>query len=147
MPPGVPHWVVSTSNAICVGRHFYASSTIRFSVVGIVHAFFLGGALTNEDHLQTRTLLYQLLVFWSMRIDVTDIDGKCDPTILFACCIYIRCFQLHIFLGCPVRRNSLTLSTWGYLSSSPLPLIAASIRSLFPTSSMRFPMRFAGFIA
>jgi len=147
MPPGVPHWVVSTSNAICVGRHFYASSTIRFSVVGIVHAFLLGGALTNEDHLQTRTLLYQLLVFWSMRIDTTDIDGKYDPTFSFTCFIYICCFQVHIFLGCHLRRNSLILSTWGSSSSSPLPSIAASTRSLLPASSMRFPMQFAVFIA
>jgi hypothetical protein len=68
--------VLTTSNAICVGRHFYASSTIRFSIVGIVHGFFLGGAVTNEDHVETRTLLYQLLVFWSMRIDKTDVDGN-----------------------------------------------------------------------
>jgi hypothetical protein len=76
MPPGVPHWVLSTSNAICVGRHFYATSTIRLSILGVAHAFLLSGALTNEDHLETRSLLYQLLVFWSMRIDQGDVDGK-----------------------------------------------------------------------
>lgn len=76
MPPGVLHWVLSTSNAICVGRHFYSSSTIRWSIVSIVRAFFLGGALTNEDNLRTRTLLYQLLVFWSMRMDKRDVDGE-----------------------------------------------------------------------
>jgi hypothetical protein len=76
MPPGVLHLVLSTSNAICVGRHFYASSTIRSSIVGIVHCFCLGPAITNEDALETRTLLYQLLVFWSMRIDHTDVDGE-----------------------------------------------------------------------
>jgi len=76
MPPGVPHCVIGTSNAMCVGRHFYSASTIRSSILGIVHTFVLGGAVTNEDHLETRTLLYQLLVFWSMRIDLTDVDGK-----------------------------------------------------------------------
>jgi hypothetical protein len=75
MPPGVPHWVLSTSNAICVGRHFYATSTIRSSILGIVHEFLLSGSLTNEDHIETRTLLYQLLVFWSNRLDQTDVDG------------------------------------------------------------------------
>src|SRR5271156_2643268 len=98
MPPGVPHWVLSTSNAICVGRHFYGASTIRLSIIGIVHVFFLEGFITNEDHLQTRTLLYQLLVFWSMQIDNTDVDGKfnvcCNPV-----CLTYRYFsQVPIYL-------------------------------------------------
>lgn len=76
MPPGVLHWVLTTSNAICVGRHFYSSSTIRASIVAIVRGFFLGGSFTNEDHVETRTLLYQLLVFWSSRMDQRDVDGK-----------------------------------------------------------------------
>lgn len=75
MPAGVPHWVLGTSNAICTGRHFYASSTIRISVISIVHTFLFAGTLTNENHLETRTLLYQLLVFWSMRLHKTDVDG------------------------------------------------------------------------
>jgi hypothetical protein len=75
MPGGIPHWVLGTSNAVCVGRHFYSASTIRYSVITIVHTFLLKGAVTNEDHNMTRTLLYQLLVFWSMRIDKTDVDG------------------------------------------------------------------------
>jgi hypothetical protein len=78
MPGGVPHWVLGTSNAICVGRHFYSTSTIRSSVIGIVHTFLLNGAVTNEDNLETRTLLYQLMVFWSERIDKTDVDGMFD---------------------------------------------------------------------
>jgi hypothetical protein len=75
MPGGVPHWVLGTSNAICTGRHFYGASSIRSSVITIVHTFLLKGALTNEDHQETRTLLYQLLVFWSTRLDKKDIDG------------------------------------------------------------------------
>jgi hypothetical protein len=75
MPGGVPHWVLGTANSICVGRHFYSASSIRSSVVAIVHTFLLDGAVTNENHLETRTLLCQLMVFWSMRIDKTDVDG------------------------------------------------------------------------
>lgn len=76
MPPGILHWVLGTSNSICVGRHFYSASTIRWSVISIVHTCLHGGAITNEDHLETRTLLYQLMVFWALRIDKTDVDGK-----------------------------------------------------------------------
>src|ERR1700679_2125942 len=75
MPPATPHWVLGTSNAICVGRHFYNSSSIRSSVVGIVHTFLLDGAVTNANHVTTRTVLYQLMVFWSTRLDKTDVDG------------------------------------------------------------------------
>jgi hypothetical protein len=76
MPGGVPHWVLGTSDSICVGRHFYSSSTVRRSLVAIAQTFILGGALTNDDNLETRTLLLQMLVFWSMRIDKTDVDGE-----------------------------------------------------------------------
>lgn len=75
MPPGLLHMVLSTSNALCVGRHFYGASTICLSIVAVAHTFLLSGSLTNEDQLETRTLLYQLMVFWSRRIDQTDIDG------------------------------------------------------------------------
>jgi hypothetical protein len=80
MPGGMPHWVLGTSNSICVGRHFYAKSTIRSSVVANVHSFLLGGALTNQELPETRTLLYQLMVFWSMKIrdGKTDVDGGSD---------------------------------------------------------------------
>jgi hypothetical protein len=76
MPPCVPHFVLGTSNAICVGRHFYSTSTIRSSIIGIVHNFVLAEAFTNAGHLKTRTLLYQLMGFWSRRIDLTDVDGR-----------------------------------------------------------------------
>jgi hypothetical protein len=78
MPGGVPHWVLTTSNAICVGRHFYSTSTIRSSVIANVHTFLLSGSVTNQDLTVTRTLLYQLLVFWAIRVDKTDIDGEFD---------------------------------------------------------------------
>ena len=75
MPGGVPHWVLGTSNAICVGRHFYSKSTIRSSIVANVHTFLFRGSVTNAEIAETRTLLYQLMVFWSLRLDVTDVDG------------------------------------------------------------------------
>lgn len=87
MPGGVPHWVLGTSNSICVGRHFYPASSIRSSVIAVVHTFLLAKAVTNEDLLETRTLLYQLMVFWSMRLDKTDVDGesiikRCSPALI-----------------------------------------------------------------
>ena len=76
MPPGVLHWVMGTLNSICTSRHFYAASTIRLSVITIIHTFLMDGAVTNEDHQETQMLLNQLLVFWSMRLDQRDVDGR-----------------------------------------------------------------------
>lgn len=75
MPGGVPHWVLGTSNTICVGRHFYAASRICSTIIAVVHTFLLAFSVTNADYNGTRTLLYQLLVFWSLRLDKTDVDG------------------------------------------------------------------------
>ncbi len=86
MPGGVPHWVLGTSNSICVGRHYYAKSTIRSSVVANVHSFLLGGSLTNQELPETRTFLYQLMVFWSMRIvdGKTDVDGGSEVETVYS---------------------------------------------------------------
>jgi hypothetical protein len=76
MRPGTLHWVLGTTNAICVGRHFYAASTMMPTVIGLIHTSLLGGALTNESHPETRTLLYQMMHMWSRRVDQRDVDGK-----------------------------------------------------------------------
>ena len=72
------HWVLGTSNTICVGRHFYASSTIMHSVIALVHTSLLGGVITNEKHPETRTLLYQMMHLWSMRVNKRDFDDKLE---------------------------------------------------------------------
>ena len=33
------------------------------------------GSLTDQDAPETGMLLYQLMVFWSLKLDKTDIDG------------------------------------------------------------------------
>ena len=63
MPGGLPHWVLGTSNAICIGRHFYSKANIQSSVVANVYTFLFRGLLTNQELAETWTLLYQLLVF------------------------------------------------------------------------------------
>jgi hypothetical protein len=76
MRPGTLHWVLGTANTICVGRHFYASSTIVPSIISLIHTSLLNGALTNESKTETQTLLYQMMHFWALRIDKRDVDGK-----------------------------------------------------------------------
>lgn len=97
MPGGVPHWVLGTSNALCAGRHFYCESSIRSSVVAIAQTFALGGALTNDDNTHSRTLLYQLIVFWTMRTDKTDVDGG------FILHILLSSYNWHLFRSTSAR--------------------------------------------
>jgi hypothetical protein len=138
MPGGVPHWVMGTSNAMCVGRHFYSASAIRSSVIAIIHTFLLNGAVTNQNYQESRTLLYQLLVFWSLRLDKTDVDGVFN--------LYkqrstsnLATSQEHISRTCPLKRDFLISYTSEYLSSSPLRLTTAFIltANLHPPLSKR----------
>ena len=78
MRPGTLHWVLGTANAICTGRHFYASSTIMPSIISLLHTSLLAGALTNESKPELCTLFYQMMHFWSMRVDKRDVDGKLE---------------------------------------------------------------------
>lgn len=68
--------MLGTSNAICAGRHFYASSTMMLSIISLIHTTLLDGALSNESKPETHTLLYQMMHFWAMRINQRDVDGK-----------------------------------------------------------------------
>lgn len=128
MPPGVPHWVMGTSNSICTGRHFYAASTIRLSVISIVHTFLFAGAVVNEDHLETRTLLHQMMVFWSMRLDQTDVDGRRNLLKQHFGSNY-KTLQGHIFRTYPLRKEFSTSYTLEYSSSSPLLSIDAFMKA------------------
>ena len=139
MPGGIPHWVLGTSNAMCVGRHFYSTSTIRSSVIAIVHTFLLRGTLTNEDHLATRTLLCQMMVFWSLRLDQTDVDGEFETSIKSS---RSNLGQGPTYRTFPLRLDSWTFYTWVCSSSSPLPLMGDFTRpsNLGLPSSQSFPM-------
>jgi hypothetical protein len=57
---------------------FYASSTIRNLVFSLIHTTLLPGALINESKPETQTLLYQMVHFWSMRINKRNVDGKLE---------------------------------------------------------------------
>jgi hypothetical protein len=64
MRPYTPHYVVTVDHSITYGRHFYASSSIINSILGIVHTFAAGYGITNTSHDYTRTLLRKLMVMW-----------------------------------------------------------------------------------
>jgi hypothetical protein len=65
MRPCTPHYVVTIDNAITHGRSFYASSTIRQTVIGVAQTFVMDFGLTNAVHDNTRTLLRRMMHMWS----------------------------------------------------------------------------------
>ena len=71
MRPSTVHYVVSTDDAIVLGRHFYAASTIRRTISGMVHTFITGFLITNDSHERTNTLIRRLFALW-LRYYVAD---------------------------------------------------------------------------
>ena len=65
MRPGTPHYVVTPENAITWGRHFYASSSMQDTVLGVVQTFVMDYGLTNALHDKSRTLLRRMMAMWS----------------------------------------------------------------------------------
>ncbi|KIJ89951.1 hypothetical protein K443DRAFT_126615 [Laccaria amethystina LaAM-08-1] len=68
MPPNTPHFVITISDAICVGGHFYSSSGIRDTNVALFQAFTSGGHITNTAHAASRVLLRRLAFLWHSNI-------------------------------------------------------------------------------
>ena len=62
MRPGTPHAVVTFKASICHGGHFYAMSTIRNTIYGIMHTLVGSNILTNAEHTMDSHMLLQWLV-------------------------------------------------------------------------------------
>jgi hypothetical protein len=62
MKPGTPHAVVTFEASICHGGHFYAMSTIRRTVYGIMHTLVGSNVLTNDKHTTDSRMLLRRLV-------------------------------------------------------------------------------------
>lgn len=65
MRGGTPHFVLGTEGSIVLGRHYYATASIRRSCFGIVHTFVMGLAITNTFHdNNTRCMVRQLMALY-----------------------------------------------------------------------------------
>jgi hypothetical protein len=68
MKPNTFHYVVTLENSVTIGRHFYCTSTILQSVIGIVHTFLMGHAITNVHHQDDlQSVLRRIMGLWYMR--------------------------------------------------------------------------------
>lgn len=79
MRPNTPHAAYTPENAICMGGHFYATSTIQSSMFGIIHAFVAGLLVTNTEHPVWRNLMRRMALYYhAMLVEgQSNILSKC----------------------------------------------------------------------
>jgi hypothetical protein len=76
MKPNTPHMVVTPENAICLGNHFIAASSIRETCFGLIHTFVMRGLITNAENRAVWENLHRLLYYWQdAYITSFDDDG------------------------------------------------------------------------
>ena len=73
MRPNTPHYVVTIADSVVIGRHFYATSTMVPTLLGISHTFILSNGVTNVVHDSLHTLLRRMMGMWRQRY---NIDGS-----------------------------------------------------------------------
>lgn len=93
MPPNKVHAVYTPEPTVCHSTHFYASSTMRQTLAGIVHTFVCHQHVTNTTHPRTFSLLHRLACLYyrtlvqSIRISkkqrhhVPDLAPEADGTV------------------------------------------------------------------
>lgn len=62
MRPNTPHVVFTPESSVCVGGHFYATSTIRDTCYGLMHGFVAGSLVTNADHTKAAFMMLTRMV-------------------------------------------------------------------------------------
>lgn len=82
MRPNTLHTVVTPSNTICRGGHFYSMSTIHKSIVGMYHTFFAHSWITNAMHDKaSHALLSRMALFCVKKMTCSEglDEGKHVP--------------------------------------------------------------------
>lgn len=101
MRPGLPHAVVSPEPALCKGGHFYCTTTIQNSIVGIFHDFVGKRTVTNTEHQDASNLLLTSILTYYVLDLVNPSDCKCLIDIDYKA-MPIRRFQFLSRLICQI---------------------------------------------
>ncbi|KAF9473554.1 hypothetical protein BDN70DRAFT_785722, partial [Pholiota conissans] len=64
MRPNTLHAVLTAMDSVCGGGHFYATSTMLDTFVGLVHTFICDLYITNISHPPSRFILTQMINFY-----------------------------------------------------------------------------------
>jgi hypothetical protein len=64
MRPNTIHAVYTPEHSVCRGGHFYARSTMKDTVVSLVHTFICDLFITNVDQCGSRFFLIEMINFY-----------------------------------------------------------------------------------
>lgn len=80
MRPNTPHVVFTPDHSICLGGHFYATSTLRETLYGTMHSFIAGDLTTNIEHTKDAFMLLSRMVafFHHHLVDSGTSDADMD---------------------------------------------------------------------
>lgn len=76
MRPNTPHAVFTPTEAVCEGGHFFATSTLQDTLVGIVHAFMAGNLVTNTEHASARCHLQEMIAFFHLALIRAEVEEE-----------------------------------------------------------------------
>lgn len=78
MRPNTLHAVYSVSDSTCRGGHYYATSTMKDTFVGLVHTLMCDKYITNISHGPSRFILAEMINFFHASIVKKNIvpDGE-----------------------------------------------------------------------
>lgn len=65
MRPGVLHSVTTVQDSLAIGGHFYAASTMKFTVFSLYHSFVNSGTITNGHVEEEQVNLLRIVLYWS----------------------------------------------------------------------------------
>ncbi|KAK0430975.1 hypothetical protein EV421DRAFT_1912336 [Armillaria borealis] len=105
--PNTLHAVVTETNSLVFGQHFFLASAIRSVIMGWIHTAFLSFAITNVEHWDMRVLLLWMMAYWKKVIteeedlaaheghvpDISTCDGFLDLCALGNLLIYLPAFS------------------------------------------------------
>ncbi|KAK0429602.1 hypothetical protein EV421DRAFT_1914393 [Armillaria borealis] len=105
--PNTLHTVVTETNSLVFGQHFFPASAIRSVVMGWIHMAFLSFVITNIEHWDMRVLLLRMMAYWKKVIteeedlavheghvpDISTHDGFLDLCALGNLLIYLPAFS------------------------------------------------------
>lgn len=85
MPPNTPHAVLSPTNSIFQGGHFYALTTMRDTHAGLVHMLTQERYITNTSHPPLRMMIRKVVAYvhanvFPAKYDRLDRSQCFDPT-------------------------------------------------------------------
>ena len=64
MRPGTVHSVTTMQDSIAVGGHFFAATTIKYSLYSIFHTFVGSHSITNVPTDDEQQLLLRIVLLW-----------------------------------------------------------------------------------